>query len=337
MKFLNNREDTIDFQLTSHGKYLLSKGKLKPVYYAFFDSDIIYDATFASALEDQNNIETRIKEVPQLEVQTVYAGIETNINKSIEYVRLSQKDKDGKFEDLKQDTFQPNIDKNYSLFAPIGTVSNNSIYAPAFNTIVYEGEITGAVNHIYGDFPLDKIPQIELDVVKYDIIEKQDPIDAGATTEEEIERDEEYREKGVLTSPMKDGSYIDIEKDYKLLYLEELNSFNDDKDFLIEVYEIKTDSNSSGCTETLIPLYFKQKKSNIVNDILIDVDDIEEEDFEIDESFVEYFFNIKVDNEIPEYIYCKLPEEKRPKYISCEKVPETMDIYRTDVKNKEDC
>ena len=45
MSFFNKKEDVIDLQLTQYGKYLLSQGKLKPVYYAFFDDDILYDDT----------------------------------------------------------------------------------------------------------------------------------------------------------------------------------------------------------------------------------------------------------------------------------------------------
>ena len=41
MSFFNKKEDVIEIQLTQHGKYLLSKGRFKPAYYAFYDDDII--------------------------------------------------------------------------------------------------------------------------------------------------------------------------------------------------------------------------------------------------------------------------------------------------------
>ena len=37
MEFFDKKEEVIDLQLTQYGKYLLSLGKLKPVYYAFGD------------------------------------------------------------------------------------------------------------------------------------------------------------------------------------------------------------------------------------------------------------------------------------------------------------
>ena len=47
MTFLDKKEQVLDIQLTQYGKYLLSKGKLKPVYYSFFDDDVLYDSTYA--------------------------------------------------------------------------------------------------------------------------------------------------------------------------------------------------------------------------------------------------------------------------------------------------
>tara|TARA_B100000035_G_scaffold315188_1_gene334322 strand:+ start:1830 stop:2933 length:1104 start_codon:yes stop_codon:yes gene_type:complete len=46
MTFFNKKEEVIDIQLTSYGKYLLSKGKLKPAFYAFSDDEVVYDPSF---------------------------------------------------------------------------------------------------------------------------------------------------------------------------------------------------------------------------------------------------------------------------------------------------
>ncbi len=74
MLFSNKKEEVIDFKLTAHGRKLLSKGKLKPVYYAFYDDNIIYDSSRLAGYESkpqlaekgidatQNDIQKRIKE-----------------------------------------------------------------------------------------------------------------------------------------------------------------------------------------------------------------------------------------------------------------------------------
>ena len=47
MSYLDPKEQVIDLKLTSYGKYLLSIGKLNPVFYAFYDDDVVYDANYA--------------------------------------------------------------------------------------------------------------------------------------------------------------------------------------------------------------------------------------------------------------------------------------------------
>lgn len=330
MKFLNSKEETIDFQITPYGRFLLSQGKFKPEYYAFFDSDVFYDSEFANYSEVQNDVEERIQQVPQLETQTNFAGVETNINKINNFVRNEQSSEFNKFKNIDKDIFQPNIDKNYSLFNSIGTISKDSTYMPAFKVDVLHGEISSSVNHIAGDFPLDKIPQITLKPIEYQIREKQGP------TFFDVFEDEMSREAGVLSSPMKDGSYVDIIEDYCLIHLDEVNIESFGENFEIEVYEIKTQSGSVSCKEELIPLYFKKEQQEIINDILQDKKEFEQED-NLDASFVEYFFDIKIDEEINENIICNIPEKfKKYNYICTQNI-NNEDIYRTDVKEKEIC
>ena len=60
-KFLNKKEQVIDFQLTPYGKHRLSVGQLKPAFYSFFDTGVTYDSEYANFKEKQNNIHERIK------------------------------------------------------------------------------------------------------------------------------------------------------------------------------------------------------------------------------------------------------------------------------------
>ena len=79
MAFLNKKEDVIDLELTQYGKYLVSQGKFKPTYYAFYDDDIIYDQRYAtgSGLETQKDIEGRILEnTPTLSAQYLFHSVD---------------------------------------------------------------------------------------------------------------------------------------------------------------------------------------------------------------------------------------------------------------------
>ena len=60
-KFLDKKEQVIDFQLTPYGKHRLSVGQLKPEYYAFFDTGITYDSEYSGFKEVQTKIHERIK------------------------------------------------------------------------------------------------------------------------------------------------------------------------------------------------------------------------------------------------------------------------------------
>ena len=58
MTFFNKDEDVMKIELTPHGRKLLSHGKLKPFYYAFYDDDILYDsdrAGFSETNADSKN------------------------------------------------------------------------------------------------------------------------------------------------------------------------------------------------------------------------------------------------------------------------------------------
>ena len=88
MKFLNKKEQVLDTVLTPYGEYLLSSGRFKPEYYAFFDDNILYESEYGRPNEtptrEQNSIEPRIQEeTPQLETQVVFSSRDVFHNKSL--------------------------------------------------------------------------------------------------------------------------------------------------------------------------------------------------------------------------------------------------------------
>jgi hypothetical protein len=68
-KFINKKQQVMDFQLTPYGKYKLSLGRFRPSYYAFYDGEVLYDSKYAQSgskpftavTEPQQNIHDRIK------------------------------------------------------------------------------------------------------------------------------------------------------------------------------------------------------------------------------------------------------------------------------------
>ena len=56
MEFFNSKEDVLEIKLTQYGKFIYSKGKFKPTYYAFMDDDILYDGITDFTSLDQIDI-----------------------------------------------------------------------------------------------------------------------------------------------------------------------------------------------------------------------------------------------------------------------------------------
>ena len=76
MSFFDKKQDVIDIKLTQFGKNLLARGFFKPVYYCFFDDDIIYNSEFAGIKETQKRSTERIEEAQRLKTQYLVIPIE---------------------------------------------------------------------------------------------------------------------------------------------------------------------------------------------------------------------------------------------------------------------
>jgi hypothetical protein len=143
MTFFDKKSEVINIELTQYGKYLLGRGKFKPVYYEFLDNDVLYDSTYASMSEDRNNISNRIKsETPSLRPQYVFSGVETRIKELTKRKVLlqNQNDKLVKDEELIENTQV--YEKLYFNSMPLGNSTLDTTY-PALSLNVYNNEISG--------------------------------------------------------------------------------------------------------------------------------------------------------------------------------------------------
>ncbi len=86
MEFFDSKQEVIDIRLTQFGKNLLARGFFKPVYYQFFDDDILYNSEYAGFSETQNSTEQRILETPRIKTQHVVIGIETSFDEEQERI-----------------------------------------------------------------------------------------------------------------------------------------------------------------------------------------------------------------------------------------------------------
>mgnify|MGYP003664946270 FL=1 len=326
--FFDKKQDVIDVELTKYGEYLLSVGKFNPVYYSFFDNGVMYDTRYAQYSSSQNDNESRIQvDTPSLRTQHSFEGRGEQVVKYNAFID----DRPHLREDQKV-RMPSTVDKNFSgLYAPLGTSDLSAEKTPSWNMRFYHNEMsnwsivyTGSAG--YGQV-LTRVPQIESTIeyiTKIRSTELKPPVPEG---QEPVYDEQDILIPGGIYQPddsdpvlregiFEDGTFVEVEADYILLDLQEENApFNMDN-FDIEVYEVKTETLASGKTrDELIPMKFKKKLQTIVDDILIDT---EEEDVEIDASYVEYFFDIFVDNEIDDVTICKSLDKLKSKGILIE-------------------
>jgi len=338
MGFFDTKEEVLDIQLTQYGKSLLSRGKFKPYCYAFFDDDILYDASYAGLSEVQNAIENRIKNTtPRSRTQHVFAGVGENISKLTPPEFGETTDLEGNpVEKFGHDAFvlQPQIENEYALGMPLGQSTLGSEFAPAWEVNYYYGKVTGSLDYVSGsNLSHFRIPQLS-STIRYEtfkvkigsegqlkedhvpdnlknlILEEEDPSELGIILE-----------TGELDSP-KPGDYIlQVKPDFLLLEVLENNADFWKENYDIEVYKLKESINENNRkVQEQQQLYFFNPE---VND-------------ELTPNHVEYYFHLDVDENISSKYFCaaQVSETQKKSLISdgmnvidCPDMDDTRDLY----------
>ena len=258
MEFFNKKEEVIDLKLTQFGRYLLSKGKLKPVFYSFFDDNIVYNGSKAGVVELQNDAEKRIRETPTMHHQISVSSLEKEFNNN--YNKILSGETTATAEDV-----QRTAEKHYALPPALGTSDVNSNSAPAWSVQLLNGEITGSVTNLSlteksGGKNTQLIPQInsELEIDMIDI--------SGANTDEE-EFEEGLAGANVVISSEDNELYI-------LLKVAENNGLFQKKNFDIELFEIEVTPDED---VTSVEYYFDLLVDDEIDDeILCEFDPVNE-------------------------------------------------------------
>jgi hypothetical protein len=265
--FLNRKEEVLDIQLTPYGRYLLSLGEWNPSFYAFFDDDIAYDSEYGNHPEDQNDVETRIKEnTPRLHNQVVYRDVADKARSTIHYEKI-----------LLQDFYE----REYSLTSVLGMADYYTNNAPSWDIDILKGRHSDPRMTYSGSGPVFNIPQVNVDNPRYVKIIG----DLGPNLGPDPVFDENLRE--IIEF---EDTYIEIREDFILLEVNEVNATPLRENFEIELFEVldaKTEDRAGNITENLKPLRFNTMPRGT------------------ESQHVDFYLNIDVDMEIDESILCK--------------------------------
>tara|TARA_B100000927_G_scaffold286708_1_gene278589 strand:- start:61 stop:963 length:903 start_codon:yes stop_codon:yes gene_type:complete len=243
MSFFNKKEEVIDIQLTRFGKHSLAKGNFKPVYYQFFDDDIIYNQPNPNdTFEAQNKVEDRIlKETPRNK---------SNLNMPINRLEFLKEDfsihnqappgqaySNNKFYSLEE--------QDRILLYPLSSYESNSRESAFFELKSY-GENLKKIDssgnkeikflHHTSSGIYKKIPQLKINNL-YEITRTPGIV----STSEELRRLNNSNNFIDLTSErveFLDKSVVKVLGNKILLSLEEGNSYYNLANFELEIYEI---------------------------------------------------------------------------------------------------
>jgi hypothetical protein len=328
MEFFDKKEEVIDIQLTQYGKYLLSNGKFDPIFYAFYDDDVIYDTKYAASGsgygEDNTEIQKRILEVPRLKAQYMFTGRDSKVSGSLAKT-ISNPNPFGFLTDRRQNTEE----KHYSLGQSLGTVSTEGDKAPAWEIRVFKGEIKEAIMHHSGVLKTSNIPQLEIEIpwetkiLEYDYDSYTS--DGGADVEH--------------GSVSKDLTYIDVVENWFLAEVKEINAPYTSDNFDVEVYSID-DINGK---EKLTPLFFRKEPEYIQDNILLSAAEAAVPLPEYNTDYINYFLEIWLDEQVDptaiDFYSENILIDKMPKPIPSRP---GINIYDTDpndeaLRDEDDC
>ena len=304
-KFLDKKERVMDLQLTSYGKHLLSTGKFKPVYYSFYDDNIIYDGDYINNNESQNSAHTRIKEeTPYLESLVLFDDIDNRMQK------IPRVDDTGlgiiSIDTVPLESEKPRLD-NFRYNNPIGDAfldGEKPNLAPSWKLVSLQNNITSSTRlQTTATAVPFQIPQINISASYSKRI-----VDLGDIS---IVPDS-ILETQIQTSVFDDNKIIQLVLDDPIIYLEEVNTELLNDNFDIEVFEIDKSSENV----TLTRKYFENKQEQIVNGTMVspnptidqsqsDGEEPPNNDVQFDKNAVEYYFTILKDGNTDQDIVCK--------------------------------
>ena len=306
MSFFDKKEEVTSIELTPYGRHLLSLGKLKPSYYAFFDDDILYNVEAGGTTETSSQIKTRIlNETPYLKPNYLFENLNDNVARSETYLQAE------KIRYPSSDT------KLYYLQKPIGTCKETSKESAAFKATFIQNSSSLGSKFLTGSQGGDQqIAQVD---VRFDYTLKiKNQNKQGNTTGVPFVKPE-FRSKIFA-----DGTYIDIEFEKMIVQLLEDNGFN-----LTDSFEIEAFKQDQVNATQYDQLKFLPKQRKVVDGFLLDEEQIST--IEPTPEYVEYYFDLLVDKEIAIADICEGVSELKSKDIFVDIDFECPDLQGQDV------
>tara|TARA_B100001094_G_C18140969_1_gene777850 strand:+ start:290 stop:1156 length:867 start_codon:yes stop_codon:yes gene_type:complete len=234
MTFFNKKEEVIDIQFTRFGKRLMATGEFKPVYYQFFDDDIVYNSNSVAGtgfLESQNETQNRIlSDTPRFKGNPNSSGLQSdgltdNFNIS------SEGESSKKHYSL--------IDQDRILLYPLAQYESDSHEAPHLHLRSLGANLNAQEIEFLqttGSGVYRKFPQLKVDST-YQLTR----LSGANMADSELSRLRNSNNFIDLTSEkveFLDQSSLSVTGEKMIFTLEESNSYYNLSNFELEIYEI---------------------------------------------------------------------------------------------------
>jgi len=172
---------------------------------------------------------------------------------------------------------QNQFEKDYTLRSKLGNTDYYSNYAPAWDIDVLKGSISNIVTTYSGSGPIQVISQMNMSSSAYQPIVGNLTNDTPRPLYDEALRD---------IAEYEDNTFLEIRKDFILLEVNEENTTFQKGNFEIELFEIDEFTEGATTVELLTPLKFSGPST-------------------LNKEYMDYFFNLDVDQEIDARLLCK--------------------------------
>jgi len=302
-KFLNKKEQVYDLKLSSYGHHLLSIGKFKPSYYAFFDDNVIYNEQYASVTGST----IKIKEAPVLQSQVLFEDIEEAQE------RFSGEIYDQFSEISTTVERNPRVDiYRYDSMIGDAYLDGDKNKAPAWKVVALQSMIDSSTTRDFTNNTF--IPQINITAsYKKAIVEYAAVVDPDSV-----------RYLNSRTAKFIDGNVIELQSDDPLCYIEEINTLLLTENFDIEIFAVN-DGEASLTAAKLEKKFFRKVIPQIRDGLLLSDREEVVPATELTTGSVEYYFDVLTDTQVNQQLACKgaLEFNKESYYVDidfdCEK------------------
>ena len=339
MTFFNKKTEVMKIELTPHGRYLLSIGKLKPSRYRFFDEGVIYDTTgsvnIGGTPEHQSDVDNRlVNETPLLKGNPNLSGVTTSINN---YQAVDVIIKEQRF-NIKDDTIN-------ALARPLGTVKSDKINTTAFGIKVYDSQVNSALKYFNSDSSADvNIPQIEIQVAYSASI-------TNSGVNNQFDTTTDYQ-----SDLFDSGEIYNISPEIPIIEILEKNGIDEKENFSVSVFKVFKDLTPALPFQTVVnnteytKMRLEKQQKEIVDGMLVEEEELflNQSVSLIDETELKHYFNLTYDYNILDSEFCRqignIPVkniylDKKIKCPDLDLPEEEFSIYSTSVlpSDLEDC